>query len=73
MKAIFLGPFVHWLLVAALIALGWLAGFEKLHVTAFNTFLIAVIAATMLALVAVLKTAPEGKRVTRDPLEDDQA
>ena len=71
MKGFFLGPFVHWVLIAIVIGLGWLAGTERLHVIQFNTFIIAVLAVTLVAIVAVIRTSPTGQQVTRDPLDDD--
>lgn len=70
MKHIFLGPVLHWALIAALVGLGWLAGTERLHVTTFNPFLILVLALTVAVLLIVLRTSPG--QVTRDPIEDDE-
>ncbi|MEM7744416.1 MAG: hypothetical protein AAF409_11980 [Pseudomonadota bacterium] len=71
MKGIFLGPFIHWMLIAVLAGLGWVAGTERFHVIDFNTFILLVLAATVLAVVLVIKTSAPGQQVTRDPLEDE--
>ena len=74
MSRIFLGPAFHWLIVLAIIAAGWFSGLGRVHVSQFNTFLIALIVATIAVLVLVIKSSPPGKQVTRDPLEgpDDE-
>ena len=75
MNRIFLGPLLHWLLIIALLALGWIAGGVRLHVSQFNLYLILLGLTTLVVLVVVLKSSPPSARVTRDPLEDpdDQA
>lgn len=72
MKDIFLGKPVHWLIVAALVLCGWLAGRVRLHVTDFNLYVIALSLITVVALACVLMTTGDGERVTRDPIEDDE-
>lgn len=72
MRRIFLGPALHWLIVAILVGLCWLGGLERLHVTDFNPFIIGVIVVTLIALLVVLKTSKPGSQVTRDPVEDDE-
>ncbi|MEM8841528.1 MAG: hypothetical protein AAGD47_07100 [Pseudomonadota bacterium] len=71
MSKLFLGPVVHWIIVLILIALGWIGGIDRLHVTDFNLFLILVLAATVIALLVVLKTSPPGRRIKRDPIRND--
>ena len=69
-RRIFLGPWVHWLIVAIMLGLGWFAGTDRLHVKDFNLFLIAVIGVTLAAVLIVLRTSPADRQVTRDPIED---
>ena len=71
MKSVFLGPWTHWLMLLAIVALGWAAGRLKLHVTDFNLFVIAALALTAAVIAAVLMTSSPGRRITRDVLEDD--
>ncbi len=70
MKQVFLGPLVHWLVLAGACIAGWFAGEARLHVTHFNLFVILVIAGTVAGLLIVLFTARPGTRITRDPIED---
>ncbi|MEM1160623.1 MAG: hypothetical protein AAGJ28_06790 [Pseudomonadota bacterium] len=70
MKTIFLGPWLHWLILAGLIAAGWLSGTERLHVSQFNPFLVVLILIVIAVIVIVLKSSPPGRRVTRDPVEE---
>lgn len=71
MSRIFLGPLFHWLMIAVLIGLGWLAGLDRLHVTGFNLFISLVILVTLGAILLVIRTSAPGAQVTRDPLEED--
>ncbi len=68
MDKLFIGPVAHWIIVLILIALGWIGGIDRLHVTDFSLFLILVLVTTVIALLAVLKTSPPGRRITRDPI-----
>ena len=73
MNRIFLGPLVHWLIIVVLVALGWVSGLMRLHVSEFNPFLIFLLLATVVAVVAVIWTSPPDRRVTRDPMvEEDE-
>ena len=72
MSRIFLGPPLHWLVIAAVAALGWYSGLGRMHVSQFNLFLILLIVLTIAVLVIVLKTSPEDEQVTREPLEDTE-
>ncbi len=72
MKRIFLGPWLHWLILIALVAAGWLTGVDRLHVIDFNPFITGLILVTVVILVLVLKTSAPGQRVTRDPIEEDE-
>ena len=71
MHRIFLGPALHWLIVLAVVALGWFSGLGRTHVSQFNPFILMLIGMTVVVLIIVLKTSPPGTRVTREPLDDD--
>lgn len=71
MSRIFLGPWVHWVILAVLVGLAWVTGLDRLHVSKFNLFISAMILMTIVVLVLVIKSSPQGKQVTRDPIEDD--
>ena len=70
MKSIFLGRPIHWLFALIVIAGGWQLGEMRLHVREFNSFLIILLAATLVLLVLVLSTSREGEAVTRDPVPE---
>lgn len=70
MKQIFLGPWFHWVLIAVLIALSWFAGLKRMHTVDFNPFLLALLAIVIAIVIAVLKTSPPNRQVTRDPITD---
>ena len=70
MKNIFTGPWLHWLIVIVLVAAGWIAGTQRLHVSEFNPFLVILIVVTVAVIVLVLKTSGPDQRVTRDPVVD---
>ena len=72
MKRVFLGPWVHWLILIVLIAAGWSTGIARLHVIKFNPFILGLIALTVGVIVLVLKTSKPGQQVTRDPVEEDE-
>ncbi|MEM7057565.1 MAG: hypothetical protein AAF557_08245 [Pseudomonadota bacterium] len=71
MKGIFIGPLLHWLIVIALVALGWIGGSFRFHVSEFNPFLILLIAIVVLVLLVVVMTSGIDRRVTRDPITDN--
>ncbi len=71
MKNIFLGPLLHWMIIIALVGLGWIGGIFRFHVTQFNPFMIVLIAIVVLTLLIVLMTSRPEQRVTRDPISDD--
>ena len=71
MKSIFLGRPIHWLIILALIALGWFGGLQRLHVTSFNLFAIVLIVIVVIALVVVILTSRPGETETRDPIVDE--
>ena len=71
MNKVFLGPLVHWAIVVALVALGWVAGAHRFHVSTFNPFLILLLVVAVAVLLIVLWTSPPGRDVTRDPIADE--
>ncbi|QIE56797.1 hypothetical protein G5B40_15950 [Pikeienuella piscinae] len=72
MKDVFLGRPVHWLVVLALIACGWIAGGMRLHVTDFNLYVIALGLLSAAALAIVIWTTGDSEQVTRDPIEGEE-
>ena len=70
MKQIFLGPWFHWILIVGLVAVGWFAGMNRLHTIDFNPFLLVLLAIVIAIVIAVLKTSPPDRQVTRDPITD---
>ena len=72
MNRVFLGRPVHWLIIAALVAAGWIGGRMRLHVSEFNPFLIFLIVVTVAVVLTVLKTSPRGQDVTRDPIVEHE-
>ncbi len=71
MKRIFLGPTLHWAIVAVIVGLGWYTGIGRTHVSQFNMFMILLMVLTIVVLLVILKTSPNDRQITRDPLEDD--
>ena len=71
MSRVFLGKPLHWAVLVALIILGWVTGRARLHVIEFNTFILGLLAVTVVAVLLVLATSRPGEQVTRDPLEPD--
>ena len=70
MRNVFLGPLLHWIVIMALIALGWIGGIFRFHVIEFNPFVIILILVVVLALFLVLRTSSPELRITRDPVSD---
>lgn len=73
MKGIFLGKWWHWLLLALLVALLWQVGQGKWHVIRFNWFLIALIAGTVVSLLAIIFTTKPGEQITREALDESES
>lgn len=71
-KQIFLGPALHWLLIALLAGMAWLAGIDRMHVSEFNLFISSLIIITIGLIVLVIRSSPPGQQVTRDPLDVDE-
>ena len=70
MKRIFLGRPIHWLFILLIGAGGLALGLERLHVIDFNSFIIALFAATVVLLALVLKTSKGADPLTRDPIPE---
>jgi len=71
MRELFLGKPWHWALLVVIAALLWWAGDMRVHVTDFNSFVIALIVGSFAVVLLLLRTTRPGETVTRDPLEDD--
>ena len=75
MSRIFLGRWWHWLALAVVAGLLWLAGAERLHVVEFNTFVLLLLGGVAVVLAGLLFATSPGEQVTRDPIpeptEDD--
>lgn len=65
---IFLGKAWHWALIAVASGLLWFCGSKRLHVVEFNSFIIAMLVGTALAVLAVIWFHRPGEQVTRDQL-----
>lgn len=65
---IFLGKVWHWALVAVATGLLWFCGSKRLHVIEFNSFIIAMLLGTALAVLAIIWFHRPGEQVTRDQL-----
>ena len=68
---IFLGKAWHWAVIAIAAGLLWFCGSKRLHVIEFNTFVIAMLLGTALAVLAILWFHRSGEQVTRDELVAD--
>lgn len=72
MSHIFLGRWWHWLVVAVIAGLLWLAGAERLHVVEFNTFVLLLLGGVAVVITGFLLLIPHGEQVTRDPIPDPE-
>lgn len=72
MSRIFLGKPLHWAVLVGLVVLGWVTRRARMHVIEFNTFILGLLAVTVVVLLTVLATTRPDERVTRDPLEPDE-
>ncbi len=70
MSDLFIGRPIYWGLAAAIIAVLAFLGLRQEHVKDFVPFQFAVLA---VALIAVMALYRPGERVTRDPLDFDDA
>jgi len=69
MNRIFLGKPLHWGLIVALVGIGWWIGAARLHVSAFNLFIVILLVASVVAVALVIWSSRPGEPITRDPLE----
>ena len=69
MGTFFLGKWWHWLLLAVMVGLLWLAGSHRLHVVDFNTFILSLTGGVIVAVGRLLGGTRPGEQVTRDPIE----
>ena len=73
MSDLFIGRPVYWGLAAAIIAVLTFLGLRQEHVKDFVPFQFAVLAVALVAVGAVMALYRPGERVTRDPLDFDDA
>lgn len=73
MSDLFIGRPVYWGLAAAIIAVLAFLGLRQEHVKDFVPFQFAVLAVALVAVGAVMVLYRPGERVTRDPLDFDDA
>ena len=69
MNQIFLGKWWHWGILAASVAVLWLAGHMRMHVIHFNAFILSLFAVTAIVVAVLIARTRPGEQVTRDPLE----
>jgi len=65
---IFLGKPWHWALLAIGTGLFWYCGSNRLHVIAFNWFIIGTLIGTVATLFVIIRFHGDGEQVTRDKL-----
>lgn len=70
MRHIFIGPARFWAIWIGVLAVLWLAGRAQLHVTSFAWFLALVAGLAAVSVLAVIRSARAGERITREPIED---
>jgi hypothetical protein len=68
-SGIFLGRWWHWGILAASVAVLWLAGENRMHVIHFNAFVLGLLAVTAVVVAVVVFGARPGEQMTRDPLD----
>lgn len=73
MGKLFLGKWWHWLVLAIAIGLLWQAGVTKMHVINFNTFVLVLLAGTIITVLLLIKGTRRGEQITREELKDDSA
>jgi hypothetical protein len=66
MKNIFLGPTRYWLALLITTLVVFLPGYNHMHVTDFNMFILIVFSISAILLFFILKTYKIGTQVTRD-------
>ncbi len=73
MKTLFLGKALHWAVVVAIIALLYLLGANQYHRVDYPAFLFAMLGIAAAAIVVMIATTRRGDRVTREPLDEEDA
>jgi len=71
MRAFFIGPSRHWLILVATLGVLWVMGANQFHTTHFKLFLVCLIALSVVNLTAIILTYREGERITREPLDEE--
>jgi hypothetical protein len=69
MGRIFLGKPLHWALWIVLWAVFYLMDRDHLHVRAFATFILLVLALAAACVLIILRTSRAGERITREPFD----
>ena len=70
MKDLFVGKKLHWLMIAAMIAVMYWLGATQFHRVDYTAFLFVVLGLAAGSIVLVLVTYRKGDRVTRETLDD---
>lgn len=70
-QEIFIGRFTYWLLLAAVVVILALLGFNKQHVRDFVPFQFTVIAVAIVAVAAIMLLYKPGERITREPIDGE--
>ena len=70
MNRFFLGKWWHWLLLIIFITLLWQSGQYKLHVIEFNTFVMLLLAATIVGLLVLILSTSANEQITREKLRN---
>ena len=73
MKALFLGKKLHWAVIVAIVAALYWLGSIQFHRVDYPAFLFAMLGIGLVAVLAVILTSRRGERVTREPLDEDEA
>lgn len=68
---IFIGRSLYWLLLAAVMGVFALLGFNKLHVRDFVPFQFTVIIVAIVIVAAIMWLYKPGERATREPLDPE--
>lgn len=71
MRALFLGKAVHWLVLAAVMAILWWLGTNLVQTRNYQMFLAVLFLVTAGAVALIIVTTRKGEQVTREPFDDD--
>ena len=72
MSNIFLGKPLHWLVLIVISGGLWYAGELRSHVIYFNSFILSVLAISVVSVLIVLYGPGHDQRITRDEIEPDE-